>query len=116
MTPHKKIFEVLGGLADGRVFPGIADLGTPTPYVTFRVISAPQINFVTGEKPAKRFVRVQVNVWARTSVEAFEVAMQAEDAIRSAADLQPEVLSGAVDTYDDVVKCRGAMQDFQMFI
>lgn len=116
MTPHEQIFAVLGALADGRVFPGLAKPETPLPYVTFRVISAPAINFVTGEKPAKRFVRVQVNVWATSSIEAFQVAMQAEDALRAAKELQPEVLTGATDTYDEVVKYRGAMQDFQLFL
>jgi len=115
MTPHEQIFAVLGDVADGRVFPGIADEGTATPYVTFQIVGGPPINFVTGEAPAKRFARVQINVWAGTSVEAFRVAAEVEGALRAAVHLQSEVLTGAGDTYDEVTKDRGAMQEFMLF-
>lgn len=116
MTPHEQMFELLGSLVDGRVFPGIAEPETLTPYITFQIIGGPPINFVTGEKPVKRFVRVQVNTWAATSIEASNVAMQAEDAIRAAKLLQPEVLTGAADTYDEEIEYRGALQEFMLFL
>ncbi|MDN4061308.1 DUF3168 domain-containing protein [Massilia sp. YIM B02769] len=116
MTPHEQIRLVLGELAGGRVFPGIADADTLTPYITFQVIGGPPINFVTGEAPAKRFVRVQINVWSSTSIEAFEVAAQVESALRAETALQVEALTGAGDTYDEVTEYRGAMQEFQLFV
>lgn len=116
MTPHEQIFSVLGELAEGRVFPGIAEAETPTPYITFQVIGGPPINFVTGETPAKRFARVQVNVWASTSIEAFQVAAQVESALRAETAMQTEALSGAGDTYDELTTYRGAMQEFQLFL
>lgn len=116
MTPHEQIRLVLGELADGRVFPGIADAGTPTPYITFQVIGGPPINFITGETPAKRFVRVQINVWSATSIEAFEVAAQVENALRAETALQTEALTSAGDTYDELTEYRGAMQEFQLFL
>jgi len=116
MTPHAQIFSVLGELAGGRVFPGIADAGTPTPYITFQVIGGPPINFITGEAPAKRFVRVQINVWSTISIEAFEVAEQVEIALRAETALQTEALTGAGDTYDELTEYRGAMQEFQLFV
>lgn len=115
MTPHEQIFRVLGDLVDGRVFPGIAEPATQTPYLTFQIIGGPPINFVTGERPSKRFMRVQVNTWATTSVEASQVAMQAEDAIRASRALQAEVLTTAADTYDDPTEYRGAVQEFMLF-
>lgn len=115
MTPHEEIFAAIGHLAGGQVFPGIADEGTETPYVTFQIMGGPPIKFITGEKPAKRFSRVQINVWAATSIEAFGVAADVEDALRAAVHLQTEVLTGAGDTYDEVTKDRGAMQEFMLF-
>jgi len=115
MTPHEQIFQVLGDLVDGRVFPGIAEPNTQTPYLTFQIIGGPPINFVTGELPAKRFTRVQVNTWAETAIEASQVAMQAEGAIRAARALQAEVLNTAADTYDEPTEYRGAVQEFMLF-
>jgi len=115
MTPHEEIFAALGDLAEGRVFPGIADEGTATPYVTFQIVGGAPVNFVTGEKPARRFVRVQINIWAGTSIEAFRLAAEVEDALRSAVHLQAEDLGGARDDYDEVTKDRGAIQEFMLF-
>ena len=116
MTPHEQLFSVLGCLAGGRVFPGIAEPDTPTPYITFQVIGGPPINFITGEAPTKRFARIQINVWSDTSIEAFEVATQVEGALRAETALQLEVLSCAGDTYDELTTYRGAMQEFQLFL
>lgn len=113
MTPHEQIFQVLGDLVNGRVFPGIAEPETQTPYITYQIIGGPPINFVTGECPSKRFTRVQINTWAATSVEASQVAMRAEDAIRASRALQVEVLTTAADTYD--AEYRGAVQEFMLF-
>ena len=116
MTPHEQIFAVLDGLAGGRVFPGIAEPETPTPYITFQVIGGPPINFVSGEAPSRRFVRLQINVWSATSIEAFEVAANVETALRAETSMQMEVLTGAGDTYDELTTYRGAMQEFQLFV
>lgn len=115
MTPHEQIFAVLGSLVEGRVFPGIADEGTATPYVTFQIVGGPPTNFVTGERPKKRLARVQINVWAATSIEAFHVAAEVEGALCAAVHLQPEVVTEAGDTYDEITKDRGAMQEFMLF-
>lgn len=116
MTPHEIIYGVLSDLAGGRVFPGVAEPETVRPYITFQVIAGPPINFITGEKPAKRFVRVQANCWADSAIEASQVGQDIEDTLRANMQLQTEVLTGATDTYDDVTKYRGTMQDFQLFI
>ena len=115
MTPHEQIFAALGDLAEGRVFAGIADEGTATPYVTFYVVGGSLLDFISGDRPAKRFVRVQVNVWAGTSIEAFRLAREVEDALHAAAHLQTETLDGARDDYDEVTKDYGAMQEFMLF-
>lgn len=115
MTPHEQVVAVIGHLANGQVFAGIADENTPTPYVTFYIFGGPPINFVTGEKPEKRFARIQINVWAGTSIEAFRIAAEVEDALRAATHLQTEVLTSAGDDYDDLTKDYGAIQEFMLF-
>lgn len=115
MTVHVQVREALRDLAGDRVYPVVADEGTPTPYIVFQVVGGGPEEFIGGDKPAKRQYRIQVNVWAATTLEAGAIAEQAEDALRARVDLQTEVLTGASDAFDEITKYRGAMQDFYVF-
>jgi len=115
MTPEEHIYQVLLGLAGGRVFPDIAPLDTVKPYVTFQSVGGAPTNYLSGDRPDKQHVRMQVNVWAERRMEASELGMLVEDAMRSANHLQVEVLTGRVATYDEPTNLRGTMQDFSLF-
>jgi hypothetical protein len=114
MTPHAQVRQALRGLAGDRVFPLVADEGTAAPYVVFTIVGGNPQEFLSGEKPEKKWRRVQTTVWSKSTTEASEIADQAEDALR-AAPLQTEVLTVAIDTYDETTKLRGAMQEFYIF-
>ena len=115
MTPEDYIDGLLAPLVAGRVFPDVAPQGATVPYITYQAVGGDPINFLTGEAPDKSNTRMQVNVWAATRLEAAELGSQVEAAVRSAAQLQPEVLTGRVATYDDLTLHRGTMQDFSLF-
>lgn len=115
MTPHVRIRQALAGLANDRVFPLVADDVNVTPYIVFQIVGGDPQEYLTGEKPEKRQRRVQLNVWSKSSIEAAEIADQVEDALRAVGDLQAEVLTAAIDTYDEFLKYRGAMQEFYIF-
>ena len=115
MTPEAHVYAALAHLAEGRVFPDVAESGTEKPYITFQAVGGTPINFVTGETPDKQPMRMQVNCWAERRIEASELGMLAEDALRSATHLQVEVLTGRVATYDETSNLRGTMQDFSLF-
>jgi len=115
VTPEDHIDGVLARLADGRVYPDVAPLGTDTPYITYQVVGGEPINFLSGDRPDKQFVRMQVNVWSKRRAEAAEISMLVEDALRSATELQVEVVSGRTSTYDEETDSRGTMQDFMLF-
>lgn len=115
MTPEDHIDAVLQHLAGGRVFPDVAPLNTARPFITYQAVGGAPVNFLSGDRPDKQPVRMQVNVWAERRAEASEVGMLVEDAMRSATELQVEVLTGRVATYDEETDLRGTMQDFQMF-
>ena len=115
MTPEEHIDGVLAHLADGRVYPDVAPLDTDTPYITYQVVGGEPINFLSGDRPDKQFVRMQVNVWSERRIEASEIGKLVEDALRFAAALQVEVASGRMATYDEDTKLRGTMQDFMLF-
>lgn len=116
MTPEDHIDITLQHLAGGRVFPDVAPLNTERPFITYQAVGGEPINLLTGEKPEKQPHRMQVNCWAEHRVEASELGMLVEDALRSAGDsLQTEVLNGRVSTYDEETDLRGTMQDFMIF-
>jgi hypothetical protein len=117
VTPEDHIDGVLAHLADGRVYPDVAPLDTDTPYITYQVAGGEPINFLSGDRPDKQFVRMQVNCWAGADerAEVSELAKLVEDALRSATELQVEVVSGRTSTYDEETDSRGTMQDFMLF-
>jgi len=115
MTAEDHIDAVLAHLADGRIFPDVAPLGTLTPYITYQAVGGEPMNFLSGDRPDKQHVRIQVNVWSERRNEASEIGMLVEDALRSAAELQVEVASGRVATYDEETNLRGTMQDFTLY-
>jgi hypothetical protein len=115
MTPEEHIYSVLQHLAGGRVFPDIAEAGTNKPYITYQAVGGAPLNFLSGDRPSKQSVRMQVNVWAERRTDASEIGMLVEDALRSATALQVEVATGRVATYDEATDLRGTMQDFTLF-
>jgi len=115
MTPEEHIDSVLQHLAGGRVFPDVAPEKTETPYITYQAVGGAPVNFLSGDQPDKQPVRMQVNCWASTRIEASELGAQVEQAMRAAIALQVEVDSSRVATFDETTNYRGTMQDFQIF-
>jgi uncharacterized protein YcbX len=115
MTVHVQVRTALEGLAGDRVFPLVADENTPVPYIVFQIVGGDPQEFLSGEKPAKKKRRVQVNVWSKSTLEAGQIAEQAEDALRAVVELQTEVLTVPADTFDETTRYRGTMQEFYLF-
>lgn len=119
MVAEILIYEVLKHLADGRVYPDFALEGTARPFIVYQAVGGAPVNFLTGERPDRQRVRMQVSVWAdvteTTRVAVSELGQQVEDAIRAATSLQPEVATGRVATYDAEANARGTRQDFYLF-
>lgn len=115
MTVRTEVRAALQALAGGRVFPVVAEEGVETPYIVFQVVGGDPGEYVSGDKPNKKQRRVQINVWSKSTLEAEAIAGQVDDALRAVRHLQAEVLTEAIDTYDEATKYRGTMQDFYLF-
>lgn len=115
MTAEEHVHSALQNLVGGRIFPDVAEMGTDKPYITYQAVGGEPMNFLSGDRPTKQHVRIQVNVWSTRRIEASEIGMLVEDALRSATALQVEVATGRVATYDEETDLRGTMQDFQIF-
>jgi hypothetical protein len=116
MTIEAAVFAALQSLAGGRVFPDVAPENTPVPYITYQAVGGEPVNFLSGGNPGKTNTRMQMNVWAKTRLEASALGAQVEDVMRAAVDLQPDVLTGRVATYDETTLYRGTMQDFSLWL
>lgn len=115
MTIEEQVAAALSPLVGGQVFPDVAPEKTQAPYITYQAVGGAPLNYITGEDPGRANTRMQVNVWAATRIDASQLGVQVEAAIRAAGDLQPEVLTGRVSTYDPEKKLRGTMQDFSLW-
>jgi len=115
MSVHIEVREALRGLAGDRVFPLMANEGTPTPYIVYQVVGGDAQEYLSGDKPSKKQRRVQVKVWSQSTIEAAHIAEQVEDALRATTPLQPEILTVPIDTFDEATQYRGTMQDFYLF-
>lgn len=107
--------NTLSPLADGRAFPDVAPEGTQLPYITYQQVGGLPVNFVDGGVPGKRNTRMQVNVWARTRLDADALATQVESTLRLETALQTTVLGGPIADYEPETKLRGSMQDFSFW-
>lgn len=114
MTIEEQVGPILQALVGGHAYPDVAPVNTPIPYITFQAVGGEPTNFLSGENPGLSNARMQINVWAKTRIEASSLGAQVEDAMRAATYLQPEVLTGRIATYDETTTYRGTMQDFSL--
>jgi hypothetical protein len=109
------IFEALGVLVDGRVYPDVAPEQEPRPYITYQQVGGEAVNFVDAAVPSMKNGRWQINVWADNRLEAATLGRLVEDTLRVITPLQTTVLGAAIARYDEETKLRGTMQDFSFW-
>lgn len=115
MIPEAYVRDALTTLVAGRVFSDFAPADTPRPFITFQAVGGEPLNFLSGDQPGKTNTRMQVNVWAEDRFDAAELGAQVEVAMRGAAGLQVDVITGRVSTFDEGTGYRGTMQDFSLW-
>ena len=115
MTMEAAVRTVLSPLVDDRVFPDFAPEGTARPYATYQAVGGRPVNFADGTIPDRTNARVQVNVWADTRLVAAELGAAVELAMRQAAALQTQVVTGRVALSDPEAGLKGTMQDFSVW-
>lgn len=102
-------------LSCDRVFPDVADVGTPRPYVTYTQIGGRVLNPVANESPGKRNAVIQVNVWASTRLEAVSIINDIEDRMRTADAFQSRPIDAAYNDYDHDADVYASRQDFTIW-
>lgn len=111
MSLTENVFAALQGLCGGRVFPDEADDGVVAPYIVFTEVITTEHNYL--DDPAKQNTRLQVDVFAKTRVEADAVAQQAIDAL-TVSPVKAVCISRQRFTEDEV-RLRRTTVDFSIW-
>lgn len=113
MTMETLMFDTLGPLVGGKVYPLMApdDVGNG-PYIVWHAAGGQATNFMDGGQPSKKNARIQVSVWTTTTIAAALLAQQAETALRTRAELSTTVLTGQFQQRDEETKRHGMYQFF----
>jgi hypothetical protein len=107
------LYDTLKGLVANRVYPAVAPEGAgAAPYITWQAVGGIPVNFMDGGQPSKKNARIQISVWAPTSILAMQIAQQAETALRAATALSVTVQSGQLTRHEDATKRHGTYQFF----
>lgn len=115
MTVEAKIFALLAPLVEERVFPDVAPFGTARPYVTYQQIGGEVISTLGREVPNKQHGFFQVQVWCDTRLNAAALALQIEDAFRTATAFQAAPVSAPIAHHEPDLGLYGTQQDFSVW-
>lgn len=99
-----------------RVFPDIAPLATPRPYVTYQAFGGPSLRYVDNTASDKRMTFMQINVWADSRKQATTLMREIEDALCAASAFTAKPGSeprSSTDELGDRV-LYGSSQDFDI--
>ncbi len=102
----------LSPLVGDRVFTDAAPYGTATPYITYQQVGGRGVSFLDGTAADLRNARIQVNVWSAKRLEANQIALQVQGALRAAAGLQVQPLGEFSARHEPELKLYGTQQDF----
>jgi hypothetical protein len=99
-----------------RVHPGSAPLNTPRPFVTWEHIGGDPLRYVDGTAADKRHALVQLNVWAASKAEAWDLALNIENALASYTGFSARPTGAARGRTEQDVEpwLYGAEQDFEI--
>jgi len=115
MTVEADIFSALQGLVSNRVFPDIAPLDTPLPYITFQQIGGEAIGYMDNTVPDAKNGRFQVDVWSQSRIQCAALALQIEAAMVQASVFQARPVGAPSSQYEPDTKLYGSLQDFTVW-
>lgn len=115
MSIEELVFGALSDLAGGRVYPDEAPDNAAAPYIVYQQVGGDAINYIEAAMPNLQNARIQIAVWASRRADASALALQIEQAMRLAGQLQTKVLGARRSVSDPIAKLRGCQQDFSIW-
>lgn len=115
MSVETQIYSALKTLVNNRVYRDIAPPEvTALPRITFQQVGGDAINFLSGDRPSKKWARIQCNCWDDRRDDVMALARSVEDALRAETDLGTTVLGAPVAVYEPETRLYGSIQDFSV--
>lgn len=109
MSVESTIYATLKGFVSNRVYRDVAPPDvTQTPRIVFQQVGGDAINFLSGEKPSKKWARMQLSTWGTQRDAVMALARQVEDTLRPIS----RVMGAPIAVYEPDTKLYGAHQDF----
>jgi len=95
--------------------PLVAPEGSALPRFVFQQVGGQAVSFMDRALPKLQNGRFQIAAWAQTSVEASQLALAAETALRVATLFQATPLGAPVAVLDEDTGLHGRLQDFSIW-
>ena len=114
---EEALYAALSPLVAGRVFPDVAPLDTPRPYITYQQIGGDAHGYLGKELPDHEHALVQLNIWADTRLAASLVRKLAEANLVAATAFEARPASGPIAQHepDLTPPGYGTRQDFNIW-
>ena len=114
---EEALYAALSPLVAGRVFPDVAPLDTPRPYITYQQIGGDAHGYLGKELPDHEHALVQLNIWADTRLAASLVRKLAEANLVAATAFEARPASGPISQHepDLTPPGYGTQQDFNIW-
>lgn len=117
MLIEEALYTALGSLVSGRVFPDVAPLDTPRPYITYQQIGGDAHSYIGKELPDHEHALVQINIWADTRLQAAALRKLAEASLIAATAFEARPAAGPISQHepDLTPPGYGTQQDFDIW-
>ncbi len=118
MTIETALFDLLGPLVDRRCYPDTTPSDPEFPLIVYQGVGGEPPEFLERRLPDCEHYRVQVYCWAKTRLQASNLALQVRQQIieQGKAFAAANTLGQRVTLYEEGLKLYGTRQDFGIWI
>lgn len=114
MSLEAQLVAVLGPLVSGRVYPDTPPDAPTFPCIVYQQVGGQAVEYLEGKVADQDHARVQVVVWAKTRLQASQIARQARVALVEGS-LKATTYGAPVSLYEEALKLYGARTDFSIW-
>lgn len=111
MALEADVVAALTGLVAGRVYPDVTPDNPTFPLIVYQQVGGKAVEYLEGAVADKDHARVQVIVWAKTRLQASQIARQARVALVEGTT-KATTYAAPVSLYEDALKLYGNRTDF----
>lgn len=111
MSLESSIKSALNALVGNRVYPDVTPDNPTFPLIVYQQVGGTAQDFLESVVPSKSNARMQVEVWAKTRLEASTLAHSARRALVEGS-LKATTLGAPVSTYEPTLKLYGSRTDY----